>query len=55
MAHGPAPYQNDPENSRSYFITVKDAAGTAHSVVLGVNRQQFWHATQAFLTMPAVT
>jgi len=27
VAHGPAPYQNDPENSRSYFITVKDAAG----------------------------
>jgi hypothetical protein len=27
VAHGPAPYQNDPENSRSYFVTVKDAAG----------------------------
>jgi len=28
VAHGPAPYQNVPENSRSYFVTVKDAAGT---------------------------
>jgi pimeloyl-ACP methyl ester carboxylesterase len=26
--------------------------GTAHSVVLAVNRQQFWHVTRAFLTMP---
>src|SRR5471032_632706 len=27
VAHGPAPYQHDPENSRSYFVTVKDAVG----------------------------
>jgi hypothetical protein len=27
VAHGPAPYQNVPENSSSYFVTVKDAAG----------------------------
>jgi hypothetical protein len=24
----------------------------AHSVVLATNRQLFWHATKAFLTMP---
>jgi len=26
--------------------------GTAHSVVLGLNRRLFWHAMRAFLTMP---
>jgi hypothetical protein len=26
--------------------------GTAHSVVLAINRRLFWHATRAFLTMP---
>jgi pimeloyl-ACP methyl ester carboxylesterase len=26
--------------------------GTAHSVVLAINRQLFWHVTRAFLTMP---
>jgi pimeloyl-ACP methyl ester carboxylesterase len=26
--------------------------GVAHSVVLATNRQLFWHATKAFLTMP---
>jgi alpha-beta hydrolase superfamily lysophospholipase len=40
-----------PNGDRQFVIL----AGTAHSVVLGVNRQQFWHATHAFLTMPAVS
>ncbi len=26
--------------------------GLAHSLALGINREQFWHAMQAFLTMP---
>jgi pimeloyl-ACP methyl ester carboxylesterase len=26
--------------------------GTAHSVVLAINRQLFWHVTRSFLTMP---
>jgi alpha-beta hydrolase superfamily lysophospholipase len=26
--------------------------GAAHSVALGVNRRQFWHAMRAFLEMP---
>lgn len=26
--------------------------GTAHSVVLGLNRREFWHVMHAFLTMP---
>jgi alpha-beta hydrolase superfamily lysophospholipase len=29
--------------------------GMAHSVVLGLRRQQFWHVMESFLTMPAVT
>ena len=29
--------------------------GMAHSVVSGLNRQLFWHAMRAFLTMPAPT
>lgn len=28
-------------------------AGLAHTAPLGVNRQRFWHAIEAFLTMPA--
>lgn len=32
------------------FIVLPDAA---HSVALGVNRQQFWHVMRAFLDMPA--
>jgi alpha-beta hydrolase superfamily lysophospholipase len=38
-----------PNGDRQFVIL----AGTAHSVVLGLHRQQFWHATHAFLTMPS--
>jgi len=27
----------------------------AHSVVMGLHRQTFWHAMHAFLSMPAVS
>jgi pimeloyl-ACP methyl ester carboxylesterase len=37
-----------PNGDRQFVIL----PGTAHSVVLGVNRQLFWHATHAFLTVP---
>ncbi len=26
--------------------------GTAHSLILAINRQLFWHASKAFLSMP---
>jgi alpha-beta hydrolase superfamily lysophospholipase len=38
-----------PNGDRQFVIL----PGTAHSVVLGVNRQLFWHTMHAFLTMPA--
>jgi pimeloyl-ACP methyl ester carboxylesterase len=38
-----------PNGDRQFVIL----PGTAHSVVLAVNRQLFWHVTRAFLTMPA--
>jgi pimeloyl-ACP methyl ester carboxylesterase len=33
-------------------IATRDKPGTAHSVVLAINRQLFWHVTRSFLTMP---
>ena len=42
-------YKQLPNGDRQFFIL----PGTAHSVVLGVNRQLFWHAMRGFLTMPA--
>ncbi len=38
-----------PNGDRQFVIL----PGTAHSVVLGINRQLFWHTMHAFLTMPA--
>ncbi|WP_407178902.1 alpha/beta hydrolase [Bradyrhizobium sp. STM 3562] len=37
-----------PNGDRQFVIL----PGTAHSVVLAINRQLFWHASRAFLTMP---
>lgn len=37
-----------PNGDRQFAIL----PGTAHSVVLAVNRELFWHVTRAFLTMP---
>jgi alpha-beta hydrolase superfamily lysophospholipase len=37
-----------PNGDRQFVIL----PGTAHSVVLAINRQLFWHVTRAFLTMP---
>jgi alpha-beta hydrolase superfamily lysophospholipase len=37
-----------PNGDRQFAIL----PGMAHSVVTGVNRQLFWHAMHAFLTMP---
>ena len=31
VAHGAAPYQNDPEKSASYFVTLKDESGKEHT------------------------
>jgi alpha-beta hydrolase superfamily lysophospholipase len=42
-------YKQLPSGDRQFVIL----PATAHSVVLGSNRQLFWHAMQAFLTMPA--
>jgi len=36
-----------PNGDRQFVIL----PGMAHSVVLGVNRQHFWHAMHAFLTL----
>jgi alpha-beta hydrolase superfamily lysophospholipase len=41
-------YERLPNGDRQFSIL----PGTAHSVVLGVNRQLFWHVMHAFLTMP---
>jgi alpha-beta hydrolase superfamily lysophospholipase len=37
-----------PNGDRQFIIL----PGMAHSVVFGLNRQLFWHAMNAFLTMP---
>jgi alpha-beta hydrolase superfamily lysophospholipase len=36
-------------NSDRQFVVL---AGAAHSVAMGINRQQFWHVARSFLTMP---
>ncbi|WP_027522760.1 alpha/beta hydrolase [Bradyrhizobium sp. Ec3.3] len=41
-------YNKLPNGDRQFVIL----PGTAHSVVLAINRALFWHATRAFLTMP---
>src|SRR5215831_1626793 len=41
-------YNKLPNGDRQFIIL----PGTAHSVVLAINRQLFWHVTRAFLTMP---
>jgi pimeloyl-ACP methyl ester carboxylesterase len=38
-----------PNGDRQFIIL----PGTAHSVVLAINRQLFWHVTRSFLSMPA--
>jgi pimeloyl-ACP methyl ester carboxylesterase len=38
-----------PNGDRQFVIL----PGTAHSVVLAINRQLFWHVARAFLNMPA--
>src|SRR5262249_17570699 len=42
-------YNQLPNGDRQLVIL----PGLAHSLVLGTNRQLFWHAMHAFLTMPA--
>jgi pimeloyl-ACP methyl ester carboxylesterase len=42
-------YKGLPSGDRQFVIL----PGTAHSVVLGANRQLFWHVMREFLTMPA--
>jgi pimeloyl-ACP methyl ester carboxylesterase len=37
-----------PNGDRQFVIL----PGTAHSVVLAINRQLFWHVTRSFLNMP---
>jgi pimeloyl-ACP methyl ester carboxylesterase len=41
-------YNRLPNGDRQFVIL----PGTAHSVVLAINRQLFWHVTRSFLTMP---
>jgi pimeloyl-ACP methyl ester carboxylesterase len=41
-------YNKLPNGDRQFVILPR----IAHSVVLAINRQLFWHATRAFLTMP---
>jgi len=41
-------YRRLPNGDRQFVIL----PGTAHSVVLAINRQLFWHAMHAFLTQP---
>ncbi|HEX9464430.1 MAG TPA: alpha/beta fold hydrolase [Alphaproteobacteria bacterium] len=43
-------YRQLPNADRQYAIL----PGLAHSLVFGINRQQFWHVMQAFLTTPPV-
>jgi alpha-beta hydrolase superfamily lysophospholipase len=42
-------YEKLPNGDRQLAVL----PNTAHSVVLGINRQLFWHTMHAFLTMPA--
>jgi alpha-beta hydrolase superfamily lysophospholipase len=42
-------YRQLPNGDRQFVIL----PGTAHSVVLGLQREQFWHVMHGFLTMPA--
>jgi alpha-beta hydrolase superfamily lysophospholipase len=44
-------YRQLPTGDRQFVIL----PGMAHSVVSGLNRELFWHAMRAFLTMPAPT
>jgi pimeloyl-ACP methyl ester carboxylesterase len=41
-------YQDLPSGDRQFVIL----PGIAHSLILGTNRQLFWHAMRGFLTMP---
>jgi len=41
-------YKRLPNGDRQFVIL----PGMAHSVVLGLNREQFWHSMHAFLSMP---
>ena len=41
-------YKRLPSGDRQFVIL----PGLAHSVVLGLNREQFWHSMHSFLTMP---
>ena len=41
-------YNRLPNGDRQFVML----PGTAHSVVLAINRQLFWHVTRAFLNMP---
>jgi alpha-beta hydrolase superfamily lysophospholipase len=41
-------FQKLPTPDRQYAIL----PGLAHSITLGINRQQFWHVARAFLSMP---
>src|ERR1700751_1933776 len=41
-------YKKLPNGDRQFIIL----PGTAHSVVLAINRQLFWHVARSFLTMP---
>jgi pimeloyl-ACP methyl ester carboxylesterase len=41
-------YNKLPNGDRQFIIL----PGTAHSVVLAINRQLFWHVARSFLTMP---
>jgi pimeloyl-ACP methyl ester carboxylesterase len=41
-------YNKLPNGDRQFIIL----PGTAHSVVLAINRQLFWHVTRSFLNMP---
>jgi alpha-beta hydrolase superfamily lysophospholipase len=43
-------YRQLPNPDRQYAIL----PGLAHSLVFGINREQFWHAMHAFLTAPPV-
>jgi len=43
-------YKRLPNGDRQFIIL----PGLAHSLVQGYNRQLFWHAMRAFLTMPAL-
>lgn len=44
-------YKRLPSGDRQFVIL----PGMAHSLVLALNRQKFWHAMRAFLTMPQLS